>query len=414
MEIRDYLRAIRRWLWLPLIIPLVAAGLTGYLLHRQPSVYQANATVIVPAVSAKGFSTSAASQYVATFKDVLVSQPVVDKVSRATGVPAKELVTGLSASTATASSNVLHVTYLGRKGENITAVVREATVDALDAVAQPSLVQAQNAVVAGRTQLQDANGAIQKFTETSGLILPQEQFKTKQQELSQLELQLQQTVLANDTAREATLKTVIAQREAALTALGSQVSLYTSLTDARQAALSVRDRAAQELVNAEALVTANHGSSTVSVQNIGRVSNLANVLKFTGIAHAVALLLALGFILLMELMRGRRTGVLATPAQTDLRERRGDTLPLHVPEESPGAMRAHGHSDLSEETVDGELPGWSFAGRPQVLGTPLNGNGSRNGNGAPASAVSDVLAAQRERRRQSRLDAAADAVNRRR
>src|SRR3979490_3200700 len=99
MEIRDYLRSIRRWLWLPVALPLVAAALTGLLLERQPSQFQANATVIVPAVSAKGFSTSAASQYVATFKDVLISQPIVDKVSKATGVPTKELVSGLNAST---------------------------------------------------------------------------------------------------------------------------------------------------------------------------------------------------------------------------------------------------------------------------------------------------------------------------
>src|SRR5450755_3583621 len=113
MEIREYLRAIRRWLWLPIVVPLVAAALTGVLLERQPSQYQANAAVIVPAVSDKGFSTSAASQYVATFKDVLISQPIVDQVSKKTGVPSKDLVAGLSASTVSTSSNIIHVTYLG-------------------------------------------------------------------------------------------------------------------------------------------------------------------------------------------------------------------------------------------------------------------------------------------------------------
>jgi capsular polysaccharide biosynthesis protein len=306
MEIRDYLRAIRRWLWLPVVLPLVAAALTGLLLERQPSQYQANATVIVPAVSAKGFSSSAASQYVATFKDVLISQPVVDKVSKATHVPAKDLVNGLSASTISTSSNIIHVVFLGTKGENATQVVRLATVDTLDAVAQPQLMQAQNSVAAAQGQLQQANAAITQWTATTGLILPQQQFTTQQQELNQLLLQLQQAHLANDTAHAAALQAVISQRQGQLATLATQVTQYTDLSDARQSALSVRDHSAQELANAQALLSADHNPGTVTVQDIGRISKLSNTLKFAAIAFAVALILALAFILLLELMRGGR------------------------------------------------------------------------------------------------------------
>ena len=48
MEIRDYLRAIRRILPLLIILPIVAAAVTGFILEKQPSKYQASATVIVP------------------------------------------------------------------------------------------------------------------------------------------------------------------------------------------------------------------------------------------------------------------------------------------------------------------------------------------------------------------------------
>jgi hypothetical protein len=306
MEIRDYLRAIRRWLWLPIALPLVAAALTGVMLERQPSQYQANATVIVPAVSAKGFSTSAASQYVATFKDVLISQPIVDKVSKVTHAPVKDLVTGLSASVLSTSSNIIHVVFLGPKGDNATQIVREATVDTLDAVGQPQLIQAQNSVVAAQGQLQQANAAITQWTATTGLILPQQQFNTQQQELNQLLLQLQQAHLANDTAHAAALQAVITQRQSQLATLATQVTQYTDLSDARQSALSVRDHSAQELANAQALLSADHNTGTVTVQDIGRISKLSNTLKFTAIAFAVALILALAFILLLELMRGGR------------------------------------------------------------------------------------------------------------
>ena len=71
MEIRDYLRAIRRILWLVIAVPIVAGLLVGGFIEMQPSSYQATATAVVPAITANGISQSAASQYADTFKDVL-------------------------------------------------------------------------------------------------------------------------------------------------------------------------------------------------------------------------------------------------------------------------------------------------------------------------------------------------------
>ena len=306
MEIRDYLRAIRRWLWLPIVVPLVAALITGAFLEMQPSKYQADATVIVPAVTAKGFSTSAAAQYADTFEDVLVSSPVVDKVASEDHVPTQNLVSGLSASTSTASSNIIHVVYLGYKGQNTQAIVDDATVLSLDAIAEPQLVQAQNAVSAANVQLQQANSAINNFNTSTGDILPQQQFNSEQQELDTLELELQQANLAGDTTHATALQAIITQRESQLATLAGQVNQYTTLSDARQAAISVSDHAAQELNDVESLMAADHSASTVSVQKVGRLSKLGDTVRFTAIAFAVALLLALGIILLMELMRNDR------------------------------------------------------------------------------------------------------------
>ena len=251
MEIRDYLRAIRRWLWLPIVVPLVAALITGGVLEMQPSHYEANATVIVPAVSAKGFSTSAAAQYVATFKDVLVSSPVVNKVAAENHVPTSDLVNGLSATTVTASSNIIHITYIGLKGQNTTGIVDDASILTLDTVAEPELVQAQNAVSAAQVQLQQANAAINNFNTTTGNILPQQQFTSQQQELDTLLLELQQANLAGDTTHATALQSIITQREQQLATLAGQVNQYTALSDARQAAISVSDHAAQELNDVE-------------------------------------------------------------------------------------------------------------------------------------------------------------------
>src|ERR1700726_2478601 len=147
MEIRDYLRAIRRILWLVIAVPIAAALLTGGFMEVQPSIYEADATVVVPAISGNGSSSSAATQYVAGFKDVLVSQPVLTEVSQKYRIPVSDLAAGLSASTTTASSNIIHVVReLKRSGngpENLGGEVRKAPVDSLNAIAQPRLVEAQ-------------------------------------------------------------------------------------------------------------------------------------------------------------------------------------------------------------------------------------------------------------------------------
>jgi hypothetical protein len=313
MEIKDYLRAIRRWLWMPIVLPLVAGAGTGVLLLKQPLQYQADATVVVPAVSARGFSTSAAAQYVATFKDVLISAPLVSEVSKATGVPTKDLVSGLTASTVTASSNIIHVVYIGYQKNNATAVVRLATRDTLDIVAQPQLQQAQAAVASSSAQLKAADDAINAFTNSSGQVQPDVAFRTKQAELLSLQLQLQQTQIAGDAPRAALLQAVITQREAELSQLAAQLSQYTSLTQARQQAVTVASHDQQLLGDAQALLSADHLTSTVFVTDIGKLSRSGNILKFSAIAAAVALIMALALILLMELMRYRRPAV-AGPA----------------------------------------------------------------------------------------------------
>ncbi len=52
--------------------------------------------------------------------------------------------------------------------------------------------------------------------------------------------------------------------------------------------------------------------STVTVVNVGRLSKLSDVIKFAGIAFALALLMMLELILILELMRSGRRPVAAT------------------------------------------------------------------------------------------------------
>jgi capsular polysaccharide biosynthesis protein len=252
MEIRDYLRAIRRILPLLIILPIVAAVITGFFLEKQPSKYQANATVVVPAISGNGTSQSAASQYVDTFKDVLVSQPVVADVhQKFSDISIPSLVAGLTADTVTASSNIIHVTLVAPHSPNLPAAVREATVATMDAIAQPGLIQAENEVSQAQTLLQKANGQINDFVAQYGNPSPSAYYNVQSTRLSQLESTLVTATINNDVKLIPSIKSSIAAQTQKVTQAGQQLDIYVPLSNAQSAAIAANDHAQSQLVAAQ-------------------------------------------------------------------------------------------------------------------------------------------------------------------
>jgi hypothetical protein len=303
LRIQDYLFAIRRRLWLPITVPLAAAVVTAGVLYIQPEKYEATATVVVPALSAQGYSTSAVTQYVSTFKDVLVSAPVIDLVARQTGEKSNDLVAGLSASTATASSNIIVVTYKGPNKKSVTAVAEAAAVASLDALLEPQKARADEEVTMSLNALNAANKAVSDFTARTGILFPENDYKTDSQELSQLIVQLEQARLAGDKARVTALQGIVRQRQAELVALAPLVVQYDSLVQAQAAAEAVHNKAEEDLNRVEAEIASDHDSAAVSYKYMGHVSRLPDMLKFGGVAFAIAMLLALAFIVFMEFYR---------------------------------------------------------------------------------------------------------------
>ena len=139
----------------------------------------------------------------------------------------------------------------------------------------------------------------------------------------------------------------------------------------------------QDLVDAQALLAADSNPNTVNTVNVGRLSKLSDVIKFAGIGFALALIMMLGLILILELMRsGRRLeaevdpeqGAFAWPAPAS-HPRTGDaavstaSVPASASRDpwraspGPGAMAA--------TAFDGSADGHSNG----------NGNGHSNGNG---------------------------------
>lgn len=313
MEIRDYLLAIRRRLWLPIALPLVAALVTAGFIYIQPEKYQATATVIVPALSAKGYSTSAVVQYFSSFKDVLISAPVVSQVATETGESKSNIAAGLSASTATASSNIFQVTYVGPNKKNVVEVARIAAIDALDALMGPQVSAAEHQVANSRKALSDANQAIATFAVTPGPngipapgILPEDNYKFQAGALSQLEVNLQVANLTSNSRRSSPLAGIIATRTANLAALEAQVFVWKSLQQDQAAAQAENDKANVDLNAAKSLYAADSDPSAVTAQFSGHVSRVPEIARAAGVAGGVALLLALAFIVFMEFLRPAR------------------------------------------------------------------------------------------------------------
>jgi hypothetical protein len=377
MEIRDYLRAIRRILPLLIILPIVAAAITGGFLELQPSKYQANATVVVPAISGNGSSQSAVSQYVSTFKDVLISEPVVSSVSRKFNIPVSELTAGLSASTITASSNVIHVVLVGTHSQNLTAAVREATVESLDAIAQPRLVQAQNELTTSQGWLNTANAAISTFDATTLNPSPLAKYNAAQSKLSSLDTSLIAAQINNDKLHIAPLQSAIATLTPEVAKDALQLQQWTALNDTNVAALSAHNHAAQALVAAEALVATDSAPGTVTTVDVGRLSKLADTIKFAAIAFALALLMLLGLLLILELMRsGRRAAAAKTAAEEE--SNAGAVVPLPSTHAEPSLVEVPAATSRNPWRAGGSAPKLDAV----VASTNGNGNGNGHANGS--------------------------------
>jgi capsular polysaccharide biosynthesis protein len=384
MEIRDYLRAIRRVLWLLILIPVVAGLATGGLMEIQPSTYEADATVVVPAISAAGFSQSAASQYADTFKDVLVSQPVLTEVSQKftnipkfTDITTSELASGLSSSTITTSSNIIHVVLIGKDHQNLTGAVREATVDTLNAIAAPRLAQAENAYTNAQARLVTANNNSNTFAEVTQNPDPPVALNSALARLSQLDGILASAQVHNDAGVIASTTALITAEKAELVKLGQQDVQYETLSDALSSARSASDHATQEVVDAQALVTTDSAPGTVTTVNVGRLSKLSNTIKFAGIAFALALVMMLGLLLILELMRsGRRVAVVEAPEQGAFAWNAQTAAPP-APETAGVPAQA---SAPPAQTAERRDP-WRASSTATAPVAVTGGNGNGNGNG---------------------------------
>lgn len=96
MELRQYVLLLRKWLWLLLLMTLIA-GVLSYVINRNSTrIYQASATLMVNQASnpttTAGYSDILTSERLArTYASLLTSRPVLEETARRLGIDATDL-----------------------------------------------------------------------------------------------------------------------------------------------------------------------------------------------------------------------------------------------------------------------------------------------------------------------------------
>jgi len=96
MELRQYVALLRKWLWLVILLAVIAAAVSFVISRRSTRIYQASVTLMVnqatnPAVTT-GYSDILTSERLAlTYASLLVSRPVLDETAQRLGISTRLL-----------------------------------------------------------------------------------------------------------------------------------------------------------------------------------------------------------------------------------------------------------------------------------------------------------------------------------
>lgn len=306
MEIKDYLRVIGRRAWILVLAPLVAGLVAFGAAERQPKQYRAVATVVVPETPGAG-SPTAVFQFVSNYDSALRSPAVVQRVADATKVDKDRLTDGLR-SGQLGKSTIIQTTYTDTSGAQVTKVLPVAIRETLNLLAEPKVGAAREKVTSAEKQSEEAQKGMDAFRSTTGLVLPNEEYRVAAGELSQLKVLLQQAMVAEEPSatKIAGLEAAIAERATRVGEIGAQVAVFNQLQERQQQATVNLTRAREELQAAEAQVAANNKGSFVTLAGTSAVPERPYVISRVRAAVASAVALSIGLVILLELLGSSR------------------------------------------------------------------------------------------------------------
>jgi capsular polysaccharide biosynthesis protein len=299
-EISDWFHALGRRLALILIIPLVAGALAGALAIRQPHQYRTSTTVVIAHPQTFGPASAAVSQSVDDFQGVLNSNSVATLTSQQTGAPLKNVSSGLS-SQRRGSSSAVDVTYVGTSSTVAPKVVVAASHNALGALAQANLTLASSELDAAKKDYNDALDQLTAFSAASYIV----DFPAA---IGAYERRLRDARDALSTAIASGNQKAVNAAKSKLVALTSvAVKLkagYQGVADHLDAAKATYTSAQSATIQAEGEVAAAQVVQ-LTASPVVALSRITHVIKRVIPAMVFGLVLAVGLVVLLELLRPR-------------------------------------------------------------------------------------------------------------
>jgi len=340
MEIRDYLKIVKRRLWIFVVLPLLAAIVAFFVFSGKPQQFQSKVETSVPSL-AQNTTVGAVTVYVANFKEFLTTQPVIDRVSKETGVAAGELRSGLSA-TEVGTSNLIEVTYTSTSKASVQKVAVSATNATLDLASGPNVSNAKAAVQVAQDRFDKARAATQGLVSTLGG-LPEDQYQEMLHSLAVLKLEASTARLDLDIPKADGLDAQIPHLEQEIADLLPNVLHYQQLSSAQAEAATALSNAFVREQDTEAQVVAHADPVALKSSTPTKVNSTLKLGTSIGIVVGIALILAGLIIVFLEIFdsgrarRSRETTEVTAAAPIDS-ESNGSTHPTApVTEPAPAA-----------------------------------------------------------------------------
>ena len=309
METVSYLSIIRRRLWILVLVPVLAVGAVVAWELRRPPQYSATATVAAPAAvggpSTNQYSgVNAPRAFVADFSGAVTSPMIVNQVAEKTGAAPSVIKDGLEVSQI-GSSSLVQLTYTGPRRDRVASVVNESAAATIRFLFQTQVTLAQKTVGEARKAVDRANAALASFYKQTGQVLPDEAYRIAAQQVADLQREQASARAGGETTKAASLQSTIDARKAEVAKLAPQVATYQGLVERRTQALSRLNVLEEGMERAQAQYSAADPEAIVVVGQVQRASRLPALVRKAVPAAGAGLFLAVGIVLLLELLSRR-------------------------------------------------------------------------------------------------------------
>jgi capsular polysaccharide biosynthesis protein len=308
VEIVDYLRIARSRLWVFVGVPLLAGLIAAAVVLGARQMFTASVVIAAPALIGgttgnQYNSTHGVTQFVAAFQAAATSPHVLNTVSAKTDVPASQIVDNLTV-TQVGTSSEMDVTYLTATQEVAKTVAFAVAGETLHFLFSSQVELAKKRIEDAQAAVASAEKNLQDFYQQNDQVLTEQMY---QQQIVSLEQQALELGITGNFTGAAAINTKLAELRSQRDTLTPLFIRYRSLS-ARLDHAHAREQAMEEaLQHAKMQQDAANPASVVTVSNIDRVERVSELVKKVAPAIGAGLFLAVGLVVVLELLTGRRS-----------------------------------------------------------------------------------------------------------